>query len=94
MSERCATLSAPARLCALQDAAGRVETCPGARCPFWEEGGAALEAGCGIERLALDLARPGLAQALLEERFVLDRARNGEEAAPVRSLFYRLSAAD
>src|SRR6266540_5325444 len=44
-----------AKLCALQDAAGRVEACPGEGCPFWEEGGAVLEGGCAIERLSLDL---------------------------------------
>ena len=77
-----------ARACALQDAAGRVEACPGESCPFWEEGGAVLEGGCAIERLSLDLARrPELAQYLLEIRLGLDRARRGGDG---RSLFYRL----
>lgn len=78
-----------AKRCVLQDAAGRVEACPGGRCPFWEEGGAVLEGGCSIERLSLDLARrPELAHYLLEIRLGFDRAcRRGDEA---RSLFYRL----
>ena len=77
-----------AKPCALQDAAGRVEACPGEGCPFWEEGGAVLEGGCAIERLSLDLARrPELAQYLLEIRLGLDRARRGGDG---RSLFYRL----
>lgn len=77
-----------AKSCALQDAAGRVEACPGEGCPFWEEGGAVLEGGCAIERLSLDLARrPELTQYLLEIRLGLDRARRGGDG---RSLFYRL----
>ena len=77
-----------AKPCALQDAAGRVEVCPGEGCPFWEEGGAVLEGGCAIERLSLDLARrPELAQYLLRIRLEFDRARRGGDG---RSLFYRL----
>jgi hypothetical protein len=75
-----------AKRCALQDAAGRVETCPGAGCPFWEEGGAVVEAGCAIERLAVNLSNPQLAQQLLELRAELDVARRGGVRA-ARSLF-------
>ena len=64
------------RLCALQDAVGRVEGCPDARCPFWEPGGAVLVGGCLIERLALDLERrPDLPHYLLELRVALDEGR-------------------
>lgn len=74
------------RACALQDAVGRVERCPGGACPFWEEGGAIVEAGCAIERLAVDLSNPQLAPRLLELRLTLDRARRtGARDAP--SLF-------
>lgn len=78
-----------AKRCALQDAAGRVEACPGTGCPFWEEGGAVLEGGCAIERLSLNLARrPELAQYLLGVRLGLARPRRrGDET---RSLFYLL----
>lgn len=75
-----------ARLCALEGAAGRVERCPGAACPFWEEGGAVIEAGCAIERLAVNLSNPQLAQQLRELRMELDLARRGG-IAPSRSLF-------
>src|SRR5262249_8360173 len=78
----------PARKgCALQDAVGRVEACPGVGCPFWEEGGAVLEAGCMIERLSLDLARrPERAQSLLELRLRLagGPALGGPGYSPVR----------
>ena len=84
-----AKLDRTARACALQDAAGRVEACPGSGCPFWEEGGAVLTAGCLLERLSLDLARRHeLAQQLLELRYRLDSGASG--AAAGRSLFYHL----
>jgi hypothetical protein len=38
-------------LCRLQYAEGRIETCPGPGCPFWEGGGGALPGRCMIERL-------------------------------------------
>lgn len=78
------------RLCALQDAVGRVEACPGARCPFWEPGGAVLAGGCLLERLTLDLGRrPDLANYLLGLRVVLDEGR--VDPPGTRQLFYRLS---
>jgi len=79
------------RLCQLQYRAGRIEPCPGADCPFWEEGGAALPAGCIFERLDLDLdERPGLVHALLQVRRGLDQAVTREDEEETRSLFYRL----
>ena len=78
------------RLCALQYAAGRVEACPRARCPFWEPGGAVLEDGCLIERLGLDLERrPDRSHALLELRVAVDEGR--ADPPGTRQLFYRLS---
>jgi hypothetical protein len=75
-------------LCTLQYAAGRTESCPGERCPFWEE---EAEGGCvvaPIERQLLD--QPELAQHLLELRANLDRARHGGEQEESRQLFYHL----
>lgn len=69
----------------LQDVAGRSEACPGSRCPFWEPGGAVLDAGCFLERmLPREDWTPELAQ-----RWLRTRARlAGQEE--VRRLFYLL----
>jgi hypothetical protein len=49
--------------CHLQDAAGRVEECPGLDCPFWSDG------RCVIAGLRLDLgANPDLTHLLLALR--------------------------
>ena len=40
------------KLCTIQLAVGEVEVCPEGACPFWEEGGAALDAGCGENTVA------------------------------------------
>ena len=75
-------------LCTLQYAVGRTESCPGKRCPFWEE---EVEVGCvvaPIERQLLE--QPALAQHLLELRTNLDQARHGSEQEEGRRLFYRL----
>jgi hypothetical protein len=77
------------RLCTLEYAAGRIEICPGAACPFWEEG----RAVCGIERLGLD-RRVDLAGGLLEVRGRLERAGSRREEDEARSLFDRLVAAE
>ena len=77
------------RTCALQPAAACVEPCPAAACPFWEEGGAVLDAGCALERLSLDLPRrPGLVRQLLEVRLGLDPVR--PRGVDARSVLYRL----
>ena len=78
--------SAAAGRCALQRAVGRVEHCPGAACPFWEDGGAIIAAGCAIERLGVNLSNPQLAWRLLELQAELDGARRDGVRAP-RSLF-------
>lgn len=50
-------------LCTLQDAAGRVETCPGKKCPFW------LDDECAIGGFRADLPRnPSLVAHLLRLR--------------------------
>ena len=78
--------SAAVRRCALQRAVGRVEHCPGTACPFWEDGGAIVAAGCAIERLGVNLSSPQLAGQLLELRAELEGARRDGVRAP-RSLF-------
>jgi hypothetical protein len=74
------------RPCELQDAAGRVERCPGSSCPFWE-----LDAGggdCILARSAFELrGRPELAHLLLDLR----RTLLPGDPAP-RSLFSLLPA--
>lgn len=60
--------------CRLRLAAeGRIEPCPRAACAFWEPGGAVVEGGCVIDRLALDVRRPDLAVYLLDLREALDQ---------------------
>jgi hypothetical protein len=79
------------RPCSLADGAGFVEVCWGPNCPFWEEGGALISAGCVVERLGLQVtANPRVARGLLHVRRKLDRATNAEDEAEALSLFYRL----
>ncbi len=73
-------------LCNLQYAVGRTESCPGERCPFWEEG-----VGCVVGPIECHLIdQPALAQHLLALRANLDHARQRGERAEGRRLFYRL----
>jgi len=75
------------KACALQDAVGRVEACPGALCPFWDTQGI----GCVIASVEIELPQqPTLAQHLLALRMQLDSARRETETATQRRLFYRL----
>lgn len=77
-----------AKLCTLQYAQGRVETCPEAACPFWEVFRNASGGACAFERVDFEIAqRPDVARLLLELRTSLDapRADPGE-----RRLFHRL----
>jgi hypothetical protein len=67
------------RLCRIKLAVHELEVCPEGACPFWEEGGAVVESGCGFERLQLDLDRPDLAQYLVELRRTLENARDAVE---------------
>jgi hypothetical protein len=70
------------RLCRLQYEVGRVETCPGARCPFWES------TSCVVD--GVDVAgRSDLATWLLGIRGSLERARMRDDQREARRLFYR-----
>ena len=73
-------------LCNLQYAVGRTESCPGERCPFWEEG-----VGCVVGPIECHLIdQPALAQHLLALRANLDRACQHGEREEGWRLFYRL----
>jgi hypothetical protein len=75
------------KACALQDAVGRVEACPGALCPFWDAEGI----GCVIAPVETEIPQqPALAHHLLALRMQLDSARRDTDAATQRRLFYRL----
>jgi hypothetical protein len=71
------------RLCRLQYEVGRVETCPGARCPFWQS------TSCVVD--GVDVAgRSELAGWLLGIRASLERARMRDDQRDARRLFYRV----
>lgn len=77
------------RLCVLQGTVGRTETCPRERCPFWEEGGAVIDAGCFLERvLPVEDWTPELAH-----RWLRIRSRVAGGAGDARRLFYLLPPA-
>jgi hypothetical protein len=66
--------------CELQMAAGRVEPCPEAACPFWDAG------GCVIAALRPDFEQdPELTQLLLSLRSRLARPQ-GQDWAPLQLL--------
>jgi hypothetical protein len=75
------------RLCRLHLTLGRGEQCPEGACPFWEEGGAVLPAGCGLERLGIEAEQPDLAEYLLDLRAQLECARDREERERARETF-------
>jgi hypothetical protein len=78
-------------LCRLQYEAGRIEACPGERCPFWEEEGLGGEPGCAFHRIQLDLrGRPEVAHHLLRVRRALELSETGRERREALALFYRL----
>jgi hypothetical protein len=71
--------------CVLRRAADRgTERCPREACAFWEPGGAVVEGGCSIERLALDVRRPDVASYLLDlrERLELLHHRDAKGVLP------------
>jgi hypothetical protein len=80
------------KICRLHLAArGCAESCPGDSCAFWEPGGAVVGGSCALERLAVDLERPGLAEYLLNVRERIEGARERNEAeAAHRELARRL----
>ena len=78
------------RDCSLRLAAdGSTELCPAERCAFWEPGGAVMEGGCVLERLAVDLTERDLAEYLLEVRQRLEGRRSDEEAEEAHREFSR-----
>jgi hypothetical protein len=56
--------------CTLQGAIGRFERCPGASCPFWDEG------ECLFHDVRREVARPHVAEHLLELRDSLAAVRD------------------
>ena len=82
------------KICMLRRGKETVEPCPGGACPFWEEGGVALDAGCGLERLGLRLDRLDLAEYLLELRTLLEEARSVSEREAARRAFAGVIPAD
>jgi hypothetical protein len=64
---------------------GEVEPCPEGACPFWEHGGAVVQAGCGLERLPVELDRADMAEYLLGLRQALETARDEQERATARA---------
>lgn len=72
----------------------RVEVCPRERCSFWEPGGAVVEGICLLERLGVELTRPGLADYLLETRERLDQTRDLEAAEEAHRQFSRRLGSD
>jgi hypothetical protein len=78
-------------LCRARWTLGRRELCSAWSCPFWEEGGAVVDPGCVVERLALDVeGHPQLAWALLHVLDMLERARTADERAGAYALLDRL----
>jgi hypothetical protein len=76
-----------ARVCRIKATLDEHEACPEGACPFWEAGGAVVDAGCGLERLQLELDRPELAAYLLELRSMLQTARGATEREEARRAF-------
>ncbi len=77
--------------CTLRTAVGEREICPGADCAFWEPGGAVVEAGCAIERLAIPVQRNrDLARHLLDLRLRLEEARDEVELRDAHRRFSEL----
>lgn len=75
------------KICRIMHTLHEVEPCPEGACPFWEAGGALLEEGCGLERLALDVDRPDVAAYLVELRRALEDARDIREREAARRTF-------
>jgi hypothetical protein len=83
------------KACRLHLAArGCAESCPGERCAFWEPGGAVVGGSCVLERLAVDLERPRLADYLLGVRERIEGARERNEAEAAHREFARRLGSD
>jgi hypothetical protein len=75
----------PSENCTLRAAAGRgEESCPRETCAFWEPGGAVVDGGCGVERLALDVRRADVASFLLDLRERLELIRDSDKKGALR----------
>jgi hypothetical protein len=74
-------------LCDLHNAIGNVQECPRGWCAFWERGGAVVEPGCAIRRMALDLSNVELAYYLLDLRRALEAVRSAEDARAAERAF-------
>jgi hypothetical protein len=77
-------------LCRIKLTLGDVEPCPEGACPFWEHGGAIVDAGCGLARLQVDVDRPDLAAYLVDLRAALGEARDFREREEARRAFAEL----
>lgn len=82
------------RTCRIRRALGQAEPCPEGACPFWEPGGAVLDAGCGLERRGIDLDRADLAAYLDGLRRELELARDTSEREAARRAFAELVPPD
>ena len=74
-------------LCRIKLTLDEFEACPEGACPFWEHGGAVIEAQCGLERLSLESDRPDIARHFVELRRALERARDERERQEARRAF-------
>ena len=78
-------------LCRMKLTLDEAEACPEGACPFWEHGGAVVESGCGLERLAIELDRPDIAEYFAEPPRALEKARDEEEREAARQAFAALA---
>jgi hypothetical protein len=78
------------KVCSLRAAVGERELCPGAECPFWEDGAGRATASCTIERLQIPLEVPALARHLLDVRLRLEDVRADAERQDARRRFAQL----
>jgi hypothetical protein len=85
-------MTASEHTCHIALTEGEPQPCLGPSCPFWEEHDVA--AGCGLERLSLDLDDPELASYLLDLRRTLEETRNRREREAAREAFAQLAPPD
>jgi hypothetical protein len=74
--------------CHLELLVGRKVACSHSACPFWEPGGAVIEARCAFERLHFSLT-PDVAVELLQLRDALLEAAGVGQRTVARRAFYR-----
>ena len=79
--------------CKLKLVVGEVERCPGARCAFWEPGGAVLAGRCAFEQADLS-GRTDFAVWLLDLRQQLESGTPGAEREARSALNRLLNEAD